>query len=217
MAHFGKILRAEIEAKCSSLREFAEKAGISPNTLQKWMNDATPHGFGTTYSAIARALGMTPTELDRLWRSTRVPQQGGDARGGIPILSEVPAGNGDFDPTQLGLDNGVGMEYISRAAAPGVVDPLAYALIIRGDSMAPRLSPGMVIICSPAATHVSGKIYAVRFGSERDNECTVKRVYDIGGGMLMMHPDNPAYKPFTVNREHVVRMDMVTHVFGEVD
>lgn len=211
------MLKQKVESSFPTIKEFAERAGVTQGTVFQWFLRPTPSGHGTTYAAIAKALNTTREKLDREWRSQVVPQQIGDIDGGIPILSEVPAGNGDFDPTQLGLDNGVGMEYISRAAAPGVVDPLAYALIIRGDSMAPRLSPGMVIICSPAATHVSGKIYAVRFGSERDNECTVKRVYDIGSGMLMMHPDNPAYKPFTVNREHVVRMDMVTHVFGEVD
>lgn len=215
MAHFGNMLKKKV-VESSTISEFAKAAGISISTAFAWFYDPKPHGHASTYAAIARALKTTTESLDEEWKSAKAKPKAETGGGrGIPILSEVPAGRGDDDPVNLGLDNGVGTEYINRSAAQGLTDPQAYALIVRGDSMAPRLMPGMTIICSPSAEHVSGRIYAIRFGIERDHECTVKRVFD-HGDKLLLSPDNPAQKPYEVDKEHVVRMDMVTHVFGEV-
>lgn len=138
---------------------------------------------------------------------------------GIPLLAEVPAGEGDPDPTMFGLDNGLGVAYISRNFLPHITDPTAYALVVKGDSMADKYPDGIVVVCSPRAKHVPGKVYAIRFGSELDNECTLKRVTPLEGGKLLLMADNPKHEPQTriVDREHVVRMDLVVARIGGAD
>src|SRR4051812_10912457 len=96
---FGEAIRKLMEENHLTQREFAAKAGISTGTLARVLNMKAAQVNQSTYRAIAASLGLTPTELDRRWRSQGVPQRKGDAAGGIPILSECPAGSGDFDPT----------------------------------------------------------------------------------------------------------------------
>ena len=209
MARFGERLRALLDERHLTQREFCAKSGIASDTLARALKSPTPKMNQTTYRAIASGLGMSPTELDHQWRSTRVPQQIGDPDG-IPVLSEVPAGNGDFDPTAMGADNGIGMGYIPRKFVEMFTqDPLAYGLKVVGDSMEPNYCEGDIVICSPHAVHEPGMPAAIRFGSELENECTLKRVFKTKDKMLELRGDNNDHLPRIVDPEHVVRMDRV--------
>lgn len=62
-ARFATIVRIKIdESGYSSVREFAESIGVSPNTLYRALNGKSSLG-GYKISLIAKALGMKPSEL----------------------------------------------------------------------------------------------------------------------------------------------------------
>jgi|GEM_PF-5778059 len=75
--------------------------------------------------------------------------------------------------------------------------------------MLPAFAPGEVCVCSPNTPIEDGDAVYVRFGAERDSECTFKRVYDLQDGRVELRADNTNYKPLIVRKEHIVRMSYV--------
>ena len=72
-----------------------------------------------------------------------------------------------------------------------------------------RYVPGEVCVCSPNTPIEDGDAVYVRFGAERDSECTFKRVYDLQDGRVELRADNTNYKPLIARKEHIVRMSYV--------
>lgn len=214
----GKYLERLFQDRDLTIQDVQRLTRISRTTIYRHINGQTTPSLKDR-EIYAKSLGFKGLEdFEMGWRSQRVPQQqAAPGETGIPILSECPAGDGDGDPTELGLDNGLGVGYISRAALPMVTDPLAYALIVKGESMAPNYPEGIMVVCSPNAKQESGKVYAIRFGSELDNECTLKRVFIIDKERLLLQPDNPAHQAREVQREHIVRMDRVILKLGAAE
>ena len=188
-------------------------APLSKGTIQN-IESGKHSPNGATLARVLGALGVATLEeaavaAGMLRRSRPAP----DDAGGIPILSEVPAGRGDYEPLP---DDGAGMSIISRAAVPGITDPDAYALIVTGDSMSPDYRDGSVVVCSPNTAHLPGEPYAIRFGAELNNECTMKLVTPMEGDKLLIHAINPAHPPRVVPREWVVNMDAVVAHFRKL-
>ncbi len=206
MPKFGPSIRKLREDAGLSQEAMASRAGISMRTIQVVEQLDAPNVRGTTLRAIARVFGLTPESLEKVWRTGRVPQVRGDRHGGIPILAEVPASNGQS--VEGGYDQGIGEDYISRSAV-GVTDPLAYALRVKGDSMAPVLVDGDLVICSPEAVQQNGfengSIYAIRFDSEHDDETTIKRVRTIGNNEIELRPENDRHQTRIVPLSSIVR------------
>ncbi len=194
--------------------DLMEKVELSRSAISKHVNGVEFPGRSSR-KHYATAFGFPNVDVfDNGWRFQKVPQsRPAPDEQGIPVLSEIPAGNGDADPTFEGMDNGLGVDYISRAAVPGITDPLAYALKVVGDSMNRKYPEGTTVICSPSAPKESGKVYAIRFGAEMNNECTIKRLIDVDPDdedvILECDSTNPAHKPRKVKREYIVRMDRV--------
>ena len=204
MPELGKTLRRLILDHHLSQREYAKKCGLAMETVRRALNARGMQMNQSTYRALAAGFGLTPEQLDRQWRGTRVPQYRGDPHGGIPILSEIPATNG-LD-AQAAHDQGIGEGYVSRAVV-GIEDPTAYLVRVTGDSMSPTLVQGDLIACSPAAVREhgfeEGGIYALRLGSELDDEATVKRVHLVDDRRIELVPDNPRHRRRTVRLAHI--------------
>lgn len=212
----GKAVRSLRESRGWSLDVLAAKSGKPKNTLANWETGKTKPHPGTIAAVLAAFQFSTVEELlirANQMRRTRIMSP--DERG-FPILSSVPGGVGDFDPQNEGLDNGFARDYFPRMASMGVNDPDAYCLRVVGDSMAPEIPSGSLVICSPASHHESGKTFAIRFGAELNHECTLKKVIDMGSGQLLLQPANDSHRPRLVNREHIVRMDRVVYVIKGV-
>jgi len=105
----------------------------------------------------------------------------------IPLLSKIPGGepacwtDGDFPP-------GYGFEYVDRG---DVTDPNAFALVVEGDSMSPRINSGDIVIVSPNTPVTNRSIAAVALGDER----TLKRVIFLDDGRILLQPENENYDP----------------------
>jgi len=108
----------------------------------------------------------------------------------VPLLSSVPGGapnlyfHADYVEKYITVDN--------------VSDANAFALVVKGNSMAPRIEDGDVIVVSPKQESRSGDICVVRV----NDEDTVKRV-KIETEFIQLVPLNPEFEPMVVRKKDV--------------
>jgi len=84
------------------------------------------------------------------------------------------------------------------------------ALMIKGDSMEPRLQTGDVVIIRKQETVDSGQIAAVMING---NEATLKKVILRTGGITLV-PLNPKYEPMVYSNEQVKNLPII--IIGRV-
>lgn len=205
MSHFGSKIRALRAERGWSQEELATRALLHRNTIKKIERTvAVPDELSDKNKlCLAGAFEMSVAALQAIWQPATVPQQQGDPAGGIPVINRAPAGE-PVDYEHMGLDNGIGDDYLPRMGS-GVHDPTAFAFIVVGDSMSPEFQTGDTVVCSPQATIKDGDAVFVRMGSEQDETCTFKRVYDRGEQVELV-PDNRRYQPMRVEKEQILRM-----------
>ncbi len=121
----------------------------------------------------------------------------------LPLLSSVPGGAPSmiFHP-----------DYVEKyITVDDVRDPSAFALEVKGNSMAPKIEDGDIIIVSPKQEARSGDICVVRV----NDEDTVKRV-KIDDQFLHLVPLNPEYEPMVVRKKDVAFMWRVVKVIKTI-
>lgn len=108
----------------------------------------------------------------------------------VPLLSSVPGGAPSlmFHPDHV-------EKYIT---VDDVNDPNAFALEVKGNSMAQRIEDGDIIVVSPKLEAHSGDICVVRV----NDEDTVKRI-KIDPLFLHLIPLNPEYEPIVIRKKDV--------------
>lgn len=117
----------------------------------------------------------------------------------LPLLSSVPAGV----PSQI-----FHPEHVERfITVNDVRDPNAFALEVKGNSMAPRIEDRDIIVVSPKHDVKSGDICVVRV----EDEDTVKRI-KIDEQFVHLIPLNPEYAPMVVHKRDVTFMWRVVKV-----
>lgn len=117
----------------------------------------------------------------------------------LPLLSSVPGGAPSliFHP-----------DYVEKhITVDDVHDSSAFALEVKGNSMAPRIEDGDIIVVSPKLDARSGDICVVRV----NDEDTVKRV-KIEDQLIYLIPLNPEYEPMAVKKRDVTFMWKVVKV-----
>lgn len=198
----GERLRSARESKGMDQGTLAEKVGIVTRTLQRWeKGEQVPDGILIT--KIARA-----TNVQASWLLTGdgemyvppgrpenvYPLNATSHRKvklvDLPLVSAVPAGkvatmfHPDYVDDYVTVDN--------------VKDPGAFALKVKGNSMAPRIEDGDIVVVSPQVEARNGDICVVRV----DGEDTLKKVKFEG---IYMHliPLNPEYEPVTVKKKDI--------------
>jgi SOS-response transcriptional repressor LexA len=156
----------------------AAKTKMSANAIGE-MERGNSQPRAASLLSIARALGYNTWEqvLAKFASARPFSAQLGP-EGLIPLFEEVPAGNGDFDPTHLGEDNGYSAEMISRSVFPGLTHPLAYAVTVKGDSMEPDFIEGETVACVP-----------IRFDELEPGMYVVFRLADGQTGIKLIEPD----------------------------
>jgi len=90
-------------------------------------------------------------------------------------------------------------DYVERyISVDDVRDSQAFALEVKGNSMAPRIEDGDIIVVSPRQHAKSGDICVVRV----NDEDTVKRV-KLEEQTVYLIPLNPDYEPMAVKKKDV--------------
>lgn len=170
------------------------ESGETPLNMKRMNQAARAHGFNTWEDLLA-AVGETP------FSAQSHPQNK------IPLFNDVPAGNGDFDPTSLGEDNGYSGVMLDPAMFGGVDDPMAYAVRVKGDSMMPEFAEGEIVVCSPSAERTPGMFGVFRLD---DGDCGIK-VIEEGSkpGTVRLSPLNKRHPTREVPEKSIVRLAKV--------
>lgn len=108
----------------------------------------------------------------------------------IPVLSTIPAGKTTpmFHP-----------EYAERyVTVDNIKDKSAFALVVKGNSMSPRIEEGDIVVVSPKAQARSGDICVVRV----NDEDVLKKV-KIDDEYVHLIPLNKQFEPVTVRKQDV--------------
>lgn len=198
----GDRLRTARENKELDQATLAEKVGIVTRTLQRWeKGEQVPDGVALT--RIAKATGVQPSWLltgdGEMYPVPSRPENlyvlpgGGKRRAklvDLPLVSAVPAGKTAtiFHPDYVD-------DYVT---VDDIKDPQAFALKVKGNSMAPRIEDGDTVIVSPQQEVRSGDICVIRV----DGEDTLKKV-KFEGNYIHLIPLNPEFDPITVKRKDV--------------
>lgn len=109
----------------------------------------------------------------------------------VPLLSYVPAGKTAalFHP-----------EHVERyITVDNVKDPTAFALVVKGNSMSPKIEDGDIVVVSPRQEPHSGDICVVRVNDE-----DVLKKIKFEGDHLHLIPLNTDFPVVTVHKRDVM-------------
>lgn len=182
--------------------KLGEAAGLTPRSIYEYESSDAPRMRGSTYARLARALGMTTTELDRAWRGGTTESAHAVPGRGIPIVNKTQAG-AVHDYQDVGRDHYT----YCPIMADEVGDPGAFAFVVVGDSMAPEWQEGDTCICAPLARIETGDPCFVQMdGSAAGGEGnTFKRMVPLPENRVELRSDNPRYSPIIIPREQIIR------------
>jgi len=107
----------------------------------------------------------------------------------IPVVGYVAAGE-ESCPAYTDGDMPAGFGMLGEIDFEELLDPAAYAVKIRGDSMLPQYRDGDTIVVSPEATWHSGDHCLIR---AHDGRVWAKRVVQ-RDRYYLLEPDNPSYE-----------------------
>ena len=202
MTAIGQAIKRLREERGWTQAELAQRVGIDSTNIARREIGKTRVKPKERYK-FAEAFGMSVLDFDEQWRQWTVARtRGGN---GIPVINRAPAGE-VIDYEEYGVDSGQGYQYVDFGS---VKDPLAFCVIVVGDSMEPSLSENDQVILSPVDPYkqddrlVDGRIVFVRFTPEHGGGCTLARFFNEGEGTIRLHKDNPKYPPLSQNRETI--------------
>lgn len=197
-------LRDARENKVLDQATLAAKVDVATRTLQRWeKGEQVPDsnyllrlarytgvraewlltGEGEMYPTLSPKGKIIPLRKEETLRKISLID--------IPLLSSVPAGRtvAMFHP-----------EHVERyVTVDNVKDPTAFALIVKGNSMAPKIEDGDIVVVSPQQEVRNGDICVVRV----NDEDVLKKV-KFEGIYLHLIPLNPVFEPVTVKKRDVL-------------
>lgn len=187
---FGECLKKLRKNAGFSQTVLAGLLGVSQQAVGKWETGrATPDP--STIARIAKLLGVT-TDAMLGTCGISVPEIL------IPVVGSVRAGYG-----ALAFEEDYGSE------PANVTNPEEYLyLIVKGDSMEPRISDGDYALVHKQNTLENGDLGVLIYG---DEEATLKR-YVRRGKSVILEPFNPDYQPLVIEGEALDHLYVVGKV-----
>ena len=192
---FPELLRQCRKQKHMSQAELASLLGVTQQAVGKWESGKSSPD-PTTVAKLAEILDTTADYLLGLYRpvsNVSAPEErffGSYSESLIPVIGTVKAGYG-----ALAFEEDYGKEYAS------VKDPQNYFyLVVKGDSMEPRISDGDLALVHRQSTLENGDLGVLVYGS--DGEGTLKK-YIQRGNSVVLHPFNPAYEEMVIKGEEL--------------
>ena len=191
---FAERLKEARRAKKYSQAELSHRLGVTQQAVGKWETGrSTPDP--QTVAQLAEILDTTADALLGLRENSVPGAVGRNAFAGfgeylIPVVGTVRAGYG-----ALAFEEDYGKEYAS------VKDPQNYFyLVVKGDSMEPRISDGDLALVRRQTTLDNGDLGVMVYGL--DGEGTLKK-YIQRGNAVVLHPFNPAYEDLVIKGEEL--------------
>ena len=164
------------------LRRLARHVGVEPIWLATGEGEMSPEPVETN---------IIPLFKDSLHPAVNLME--------IPVLSSIPAGKTTpmFHP-----------EYADRyVTVDNVKDKGAFALVVKGNSMSPRIEEGDIVVVSPKEEARSGDICVIRV----NDEDVLKKV-KIDDEYVHLIPLNKQFEPVTVRNQDVALIWKVVKV-----
>ena len=193
---FSELLKQCRKQKGISQAELASKLGVTQQAVGMWKSGRSSPDPATV-ARIAEILSTTADFLLGLYRpvsNVTTPEErffGNYAESLIPVIGTVKAGYG-----ALAFEEDYGQEYAR------VKDPSNYFyLVVRGDSMEPRIQDGDLALVHKQDTLENGDL----------GVGTLKR-YIQRGNCVVLQPFNPAYNELVIKGEDLNRL----HIAGRV-
>lgn len=186
-----KQLRKEMGLSQKSL---SEHLGVTQQAVGKWETGRS----SPDPSTLARLAELLETSADYLLGISEQPAESAAlslpyAESPIPVIGTVRAGYGS-----LAFEEDYGVEYAC------VKDPANYFyLVVKGDSMEPRIQDGDLALVHRQPTLENGDLGVMVFG---EGEGTLKK-YIQRGNAVILQPFNPAYE------EKVIRGEELNQLF----
>ncbi|WP_270913698.1 LexA family protein [Allofournierella sp. CML151] len=186
-----KQLRKEMGLSQKSL---SEHLGVTQQAVGKWETGRSSPDPTT----LARLAELLETSADYLLGISEQPAEPAApslpyAESPIPVIGTVRAGYGS-----LAFEEDYGVEYAC------VKDPANYFyLVVKGDSMEPRIQDGDLALVHRQPTLENGDLGVMVFG---EGEGTLKK-YIQRGNAVILQPFNPAYE------EKVIRGEELNQLF----
>lgn len=186
-----KQLRKEMGLSQKSL---SEHLGVTQQAVGKWETGRS----SPDPSTLARLAELLETSADYLLGISEQPAEPAApslpyAESPIPVIGTVRAGYGS-----LAFEEDYGVEYAC------VKDPANYFyLVVKGDSMEPRIQDGDLALVHRQPTLENGDLGVMVFG---EGEGTLKK-YIQRGNAVILQPFNPAYE------EKVIRGEELNQLF----
>lgn len=206
---FGKILKELREEKGYTQRELADLLHISHVSVSQYETGVrTPDIYVITNIAkffnvsVDFMVGSRTTKFEADSVSVNRPAPGKKIIS-VDVLGTVPAGI----PFEA-IEDVVGSEEIQISVAESSCD--YFALRVKGDSMAPRIRSGDVVICKKQPSVESGEAAVVMVNG---NDATLKRVKKSPEGITLI-PDNPSFDVKYYSNEEIESLPIV--VLGKV-
>ncbi|WP_294205504.1 S24 family peptidase [uncultured Solobacterium sp.] len=182
-----------------TLLDIANACGVSEATVSRWESGDIVNMKRSRIAQLAKVLNVSPSLLihddyDVLinYNSTTKPQ--------IPVLGVVPCG----EPIEAIEDI---IEWIDVVPSQATGH---FGLIAKGDSMAPYILDGDILIVKHSPVVASGKIAIVKVNGD---EATCKRLIINDAGITLM-PYNPTFQPMIFSPQDVEDKPVI--IIGEV-
>ncbi len=202
-SRIGTRIREARENKELDQYTLSMKVGVATRTLQRWeKGDQVPDannlmkiakytkvrpewlltGEGEIYNTPPEHNNVYPLYKEKTFKVVQLVD--------IPILSSVPAGktattfHPDYVESYVTIDN--------------INDPNAFALVVKGASMSPKIEDGDIVVVSPKHEARNGDICVVRV-----NEEDVLKKIKIDNTHIHLIPLNPEFDPVSVRKRDI--------------
>lgn len=197
---FARNLQFYIRRSEKTQKEIADAIGVSPQTFNTWTQAIATPRMGKI-QVLADYFHIQKSDLIDPKPLTAVPVTVRAVR--IPVLGHVAAGIPISAITDI-LD----WEEIPEAMASGGE---YFGLALKGDSMAPEMRSGDVVIVRAQPDAETGDIVVVQVNG--DSEATCKRLVKYDNGIVLMSI-NPDFPPMQFTAEEIIKSPV--HVIGKV-
>lgn len=176
--------------------QVAKDTGIAQTTLSDWKNGRIKVSMKVA-SRLSEYFGV-PLELFTE-KGINAPESSTDHSHWVPVLGRVAAGI----PAEM-IEDVLGYKEIDDAIGE------AFALRINGDSMAPTLMKGDIVIVKKQEDVESGDVAIVAVNGE---DATCKRIIKSSDGVMLV-PINPEYPPIHYSNDEIINTPIT--ILGKV-